>query len=128
MKKNASEALTLIARNRRAHDRIASKYDQKHTEIYNSIEQARLEQVLHEVVAKMGTPEPHILDVGAGTGNISMKLLQLNSRVTALDVSAGSLEVLRSKAEPDARLETVRLEGQKFRFSGISHGGQPIVI
>jgi ubiquinone/menaquinone biosynthesis C-methylase UbiE len=116
MKKNTSEELALIARNRRAHDHIAGQYDQKHAEIYNPFEQARLEQVLQEVIAKMEVPEPYILDVGAGTGNISIKLIKRNCYVTALDVSNASLEVLRSKVGPDARLETVRLDGQKLPF------------
>ena len=116
MKKNTSEELALIARNRRAHDHIADQYDQKHSEIYNTFEQARLEQVLEEVITRMEVPEPHILDVGAGTGNISIKLIKRNCYVTALDVSNASLEVLRSKVGPDARLETVRLDGQKLPF------------
>ena len=116
MKKIVSNESALIARNRRAHDHIADKYDQKHAEIYNPLEQDRLEQVLEEVLARIEVLEPHILDVGAGTGNISIKLIQGNCRVTALDVSTGSLEVLRSKAGPDARLETVRLDGQTLPF------------
>jgi ubiquinone/menaquinone biosynthesis C-methylase UbiE len=116
MKKSVSCELAVIARNRYVHDRIADKYDQKHAEIYNPLEQARLERVLGEIIDNTGYQQPHILDVGAGTGNISVKLIQRNCWVTALDVSLASLEVLKEKIGPDHRLETVLLDGQQLPF------------
>ena len=120
MKNNISKELSLLARNSRAHDHIAKQYDHKHDEIYNPIEQARLEQILGQVIAETGVPQPHILDMGAGTGNITIKLIQRNCRVTAIDVSRGSLDVLRSKVGPDARLETVHLDSPTLPFPDAS--------
>jgi ubiquinone/menaquinone biosynthesis C-methylase UbiE len=116
MKKNVSNELALIARNRYAHDQTADKYDQKHAEIYNPLEQARLEQVLVEIIDDLGVPQPDILDLGAGTGNISIKLIQRNCCVTALDVSLASLEVLKEKIGHDHRLVTVLLDSQRLPF------------
>ena len=103
-----------FAQNRRAHDLIADKYDLKHTEIYNSLEQRRLAEVLGQLVATTGAPAPTVLDVGAGTGNLSLKFAGHGCRVTALDVSDRSLAVLRSKAPSNVQLETVRLGGPRF--------------
>ena len=103
-----------FAANRRAHDLIADRYDLKHTEIYNPLEENRLAQVLKELVAATGIPDPMVLDVGAGTGNLSMKFAHYGCHVTALDVSDRSLAVLRSKVGPTARLETLRLESPRF--------------
>jgi SAM-dependent methyltransferase len=59
----------------------------------------------HERAAWSGTlrhllPEPpaRVLDVGAGTGFLSLLLAGQGYQVTAMDLSAGMLEVLRAKA------------------------------
>jgi 2-polyprenyl-3-methyl-5-hydroxy-6-metoxy-1,4-benzoquinol methylase len=50
-----------------------------------------------------------VLDVGAGTGENALVLAALGARVTAVDISSKSLEVLRQRAEISglaARIET----------------------
>jgi hypothetical protein len=59
---------TAFDANRRAHDLIASKYDLKHTEIFNHIEQTRLSALVRGLVAASGISKPMVLDLGAGTG------------------------------------------------------------
>src|ERR671930_1716254 len=46
-------------------------------------------------------PPARILDVGAGTGTMSLLAAQLGHRVTALDLSPGMLSRAREKADAD---------------------------
>ncbi|HMB80747.1 MAG TPA: class I SAM-dependent methyltransferase [Vicinamibacterales bacterium] len=60
-----------------------------------------------------------ILDVGAGTGRVTLTLTSLGFRVTALDPARAMLETLRAKAEPrPTRL--VRAEGASLPFASDS--------
>ena len=47
------------------------------------------------------------LDVGAGTGNISLKLLKRGYKVTAIDISKKMLEILKKKAKKNKNLKIV---------------------
>ncbi|WP_409013446.1 class I SAM-dependent methyltransferase [Deinococcus sp.] len=49
------------------------------------------------------------LDLGSGSGNDTLALLARGWTVTALDASAEALEVVRSRAAPDARLTVVNV-------------------
>lgn len=52
-----------------------------------------------------------VLDVGAGTGFLSLMASELGHRVTAVDLSSGMLEQLRAKAEQaDLEVEIVEAE------------------
>lgn len=114
MKIADSGSAALLRQNSAAHDAIANRYDRKHTEIYNPLEQRRLEGTLGELVAMSGRQEPKVLDVGSGTGNLALKFLALGCEVTAMDVSAKSLDVLRRKVANNRRLHTITLDGARF--------------
>jgi ubiquinone/menaquinone biosynthesis C-methylase UbiE len=101
-----------IKLNASAHNAVAHAYDSKHSDIYNDIEQHRIRQIVKDVVAgHAGTGEIHVLDFGAGTGNLTRCFLERGCRVTACDVSAVSLDLLRAGMQSD-RLGTLLLDGQ----------------
>jgi SAM-dependent methyltransferase len=67
-------------------------------------------------------PPARVLDVGAGTGFLSLLLAAQGYQVTAMDLSAGMLDVLRSKA---ARLG---LEVQAVQADAVSPPGGPFDV
>ena len=96
-------------------DKAARSYDLKHQEIYNDIEQNRLDCVLRELISDL-PPGAKALDFGSGTGNVTAKLLNLGCQVTAADVSREALAFLRKKLGNDAHLETILLTGKDLPF------------
>jgi SAM-dependent methyltransferase len=104
-----------IAHNRSAHDRVAAVYDERHPEIFNDIEQARLAAVLARAMALagQGRSEPvRALDVGCGTGNLTRQLLALGARVTAADLSPKLLAGIRKQFGGTGRVVTTELNGR----------------
>ena len=99
-----------IAYNRVAHDRVASSYDSGHAEIFNEIEQGRLAHSVREALAL--APGSRVLDVGAGTGNLTRHLLAAGASVTAADLSGGCLAVI---ARELPGVETTQLDGEGLR-------------
>jgi 2-polyprenyl-3-methyl-5-hydroxy-6-metoxy-1,4-benzoquinol methylase len=88
--------------NKFLHDREAPYYDILHGEIWNFYEQLLIKKDIATIVKIVGKPA-HVLDVGCGTGNLSLKFLMLGSEVTALDISQEMLNVLRSKVPKTLR-------------------------
>jgi ubiquinone/menaquinone biosynthesis C-methylase UbiE len=105
-----------IRHNADAHDRVAALYNSKHTEIYNEIEQGRIEATLEALFALTSEIAPSVLDFGAGTGNLSLKFLARGCRVNAADVSARSLAILEESARDRGHLTTTVLEGDRLPF------------
>ena len=82
------------------HQFEAKYYEQLHPEIYNRHEQKRLQSAL-KMVDKLVAVTPlrakKAFDVGAGTGNLTGKLLQMGYHVTALDLSVEMCKILEKK-------------------------------
>ena len=88
----------LIERNVAVHDRIARKYDARHGEIFNPLEQERLRQSLARARDAVEASGPmKALDFGCGSGNLTRHLLGLGLDVTAADVSQGFLNLVKSR-------------------------------
>jgi len=95
-----------IAHNRAAHDRLRGGYDARHPEIHNPVEQARLVASVARAVAAIRTATPAaarvLVDVGAGTGNLTEKLLAHPGRVIAADAISVIEPASMSSPEADA--------------------------
>jgi 2-polyprenyl-3-methyl-5-hydroxy-6-metoxy-1,4-benzoquinol methylase len=79
------------------HRKEAKYYDLIHSEIYNSCEQKRLTAQVVKISSKYQKAIP-ILDIGAGTGNITLKLFKLGfTNILALDISDEMMAILKKK-------------------------------
>lgn len=89
----------LIARNIRAHDKIAKRYEAQHAEIFNEIEQQRLVLALGEALSLVTSARSEwvALDFGCGTGNLTKHLSNLGCQVIAADVSKACIDLVLSK-------------------------------
>lgn len=68
-----------------------------HPEVYNKHEQRRLTTALGEADKRVDKNRKKALDFGAGTGNVTSKLLALGYRVTAVDISPEMCVALRKR-------------------------------
>jgi SAM-dependent methyltransferase len=104
---------TLIDRNRRAHSRVHRRYERRHGEIFNDLEQDRLRHSLGQALAELrtGCERPRALDFGCGTGNLSRHLLELGCEVVAADIAPAFLQALEQRHRDDD-LRSFRLNGR----------------
>jgi ubiquinone/menaquinone biosynthesis C-methylase UbiE len=100
-----------------AHDKIFKKFNLKHAEIYNDIEQEGLNRLVERIKGLSGKGRPRVLDVGAGTGNLALKFLTAGRGVVASDVSTKSMEMLEKTCGGDSFLETALITGEDPPFA-----------
>lgn len=79
------------------HAKEAAIYDLVHPEIFSKQAQHRIVEILDEAEKKIMSRDRKALDIGAGTGNITLKLLKKNINVDAVDISMEMLEILKGK-------------------------------
>lgn len=107
-----------ITHNARAHDALGAGYDARHPEIFNPVEQARLREAVRRAVALAGEDGRRVraLDVGCGTGNVTAHLIAAGATVTAADLSATFLDLVRERFAATGRLDGVlRLNGRDLQ-------------
>ena len=79
------------------HRSEAKYYEAIHPEVYGKKEQKRVWTQLKAIDQKIPDNQRRALDVGAGTGNLTGKLLELGYRVTATDISPEMCMILKKK-------------------------------
>lgn len=106
--------------NRRFHDEVeAETYDQRMGVDHGDDAVAAMIEELERVLGEP-LPRGEVLDVGAGTGNVAVKLARTGrfDRVVAADISRGMLRVAREAAEALGldNLETVETDMRALPF------------
>lgn len=104
-----------IEHNIKIHDKVFKIYNLRHSEIYNSMEQARVRKIISDIVNN--NHNLNVLDVGAGTGNLALKFLDLGCQVTAADVSAKSLALLKKISGDNSNLKLAMINDEKLSFA-----------
>lgn len=79
------------------HHLEAQYYELVHPEVYSKKEQKRISAELALVDKIVTNNRKRALDVGAGTGNLTEKLLQMGYIVTAVDISPDMCGILEKK-------------------------------
>jgi ubiquinone/menaquinone biosynthesis C-methylase UbiE len=102
------------------HRSEAKYYEAIHPEVYSKKEQKRIISTLKAADRMVSDNRKWALDFGAGTGNLTGKLLGMGYTVTAIDISAEMCAILKSKykeAIADKKLVVINLpiEGVAFK-------------
>ncbi len=79
------------------HRSEAKYYELIHPEVYSRKEQKRINSQLRLIDRQIVDNKRKALDVGAGTGNLTGKLLQMGYHVTATDISPEMCAILKRK-------------------------------
>ena len=82
------------------HRSEAKYYEMLHPEVYSNQEQKRIIVKLKTIDLLIVSNQRNALDVGAGTGNLTGKLLQMGYNVTATDISPEMCHILKKKYLP----------------------------
>lgn len=84
--------------NIKVYSSIGKNYDLLHPEVWNWREQMRCWKLLKKTLHNVSNQKnPLILDVGAGTGNLTLKYLSRGCKVISVDISHEMLSVLKKK-------------------------------
>ena len=99
--------------NIRVHDIVSEKYEKIHGEIYNVVEQGRLQAKLKYAANEIKTESAlkRVLDFGCGAGNLTNHLLGMGMNVVSSDVSGAFLELIERKFGNTSRSTTMLLNG-----------------
>jgi demethylmenaquinone methyltransferase/2-methoxy-6-polyprenyl-1,4-benzoquinol methylase len=70
----------------------------------------RIDDVYDSIAERAAHPGERVLDIGCGTGNLSLRCAARGANVVGIDISAGMLEVARTKPVPkDGQVEWVEI-------------------
>ncbi|MFC1926560.1 class I SAM-dependent methyltransferase [Chloroflexota bacterium] len=89
----------ILSANIEEHEKEAKYYDTIHTELFNRYEQKRINKSLDAALNKFDK-DSKILDVGCGTGNLTIGLLERGFKnLTSLDISEEMIRELKKKVK-----------------------------
>lgn len=87
----------ILTANIEAHDREAVVYERAVPEIFNKKEQARIRRLVVQATDLLPQTNRRALDIGCGTGTVTLKLLDHGFTVDALDISRAMLDELSAR-------------------------------
>ena len=102
-----------IRRNCKFHDKIVEKYEKLHGEIFNPIEQNRINEKIKSAInyIKTDSISKHALDFGCGTGNLTKYLIENGIITTSADISYKSLHYIRAQYSESYLSNCVQING-----------------
>jgi len=105
----------ILDENIRLHAIEAPYYEKLHPEEFNWFEQARVRRDLRFIKRQL-SDNPVALDIGCGTGNIFLKLLDMGCEVWGVDISEEMLGALRKRipAEFNTRVKLFSKDIDRF--------------
>lgn len=115
-----SDRERIRADNIRLHQALARDYDAIHPHMRNAFEQHMQQRDIGAMLKSIRTAhvEPRVLDVGCGTGNLTLRFLDAGCTVTAVDMSPEMLGVLQRKLDaarvPSDRYRLVQSDAETF--------------
>jgi ubiquinone/menaquinone biosynthesis C-methylase UbiE len=109
------------------HDSWANSYDQLFEASFGS-HLVNLTDSTMEIVLELSEPTESILDIGAGTGRMSLPLIESNFYVAALDPSAGMLSQLATKLPNHPNLELIHSPVAKLEMRESYNGALCLCI
>lgn len=105
---------TVKQENIKVYSAEAATYDRAHPEVWNWYEQGRYRRLVAQTLSGLDSSDPVVVDIGAGTGNLSLKYLAAGCRVVSVDISREMLDRLESKltTEQSRRATLVRSDAE----------------
>ena len=110
----------------------AKYYELLHPEVYSKQEQKRIISTLKTADKLVSDNHKKALDFGAGTGNLTGKLLSLGYKVTAIDISAEMCAILKNRYKTyiedkkliviNSPIEAVSFDNSRIRFNSLLFG------
>jgi ubiquinone/menaquinone biosynthesis C-methylase UbiE len=97
-------AQRILDENVKLHRQEAAFYDQLHVEIFNAYEQSIIRRDLAYIAERQTHTLRSALDLGCGTGNVTLKLAILGYSVDAVDLSESMLNILRPRVSGNVRI------------------------
>ena len=100
--------------NIKVHDRVAGRYEKIHDEIFNEVEQARIRNVLEQVIKTVKSSQENLkaLDVGCGSGNLTRHLIDLGIYTVSADISEKFLKIIGQRFSNTRLSETLKINGR----------------
>lgn len=109
----------LLQSNIDIHNKIAKKYQNNHTEIFNNIEQSRLKNELEKAISNIcsitNKNQRIAIDYGCGSGNLTAHLLDFDLNVISADVSNEFISLIKNQFDSNPKSSTFLLNGNNVK-------------